>query len=167
MRLSYILSLLICLLISSCGTTNNSNISTEEEEVEIPEIEDAPKIVFLYFDIEKNADKKAKITLTKTQVVPGTIKENTIIYAPRQANNLLIQLLDDKQVIQEEMIIKNPLIQTIEQYGDEGEMNTQNNQLEKSQFYLRFNRKNNIKSIKILNIQPTEDLELYHENITI
>jgi hypothetical protein len=166
MRLSYLFLILGLLFISACGTTNNSNISMEEE-VETPEIEDVSKIVFLYFDIEKSGDKKTIITLTETQVVPGTIKENTIINAPRQTDNLLIQLLDDKKVVQEEMIIKNPLIQTIEQYGNEGEMNTQNNRLEKSQFYLRFNRKNNIKSIKILNILRSGDIELYQENITI
>lgn len=166
MRIQYILSILFPFFLISCGTTNDAIIN-EIEEVQLPDAALPSKIVFLYFDIEKNSENKELITLTNTQAVDGQLKENTIINAAKKEGNLILQVLDSEKKVVEEQIIENPLNKNIEQYNESGEANTHTVNLQKSQFYMRFNQQNNTKSIKILKISSAGEVEVFHQNITL
>ena len=166
MRITTLLYAILFTVLTSCGSTKDADILTEEE-VQIPGEATPSKIVFLYFDIVESVDGLDKITLTENQVVDGQLKENTILNAPRKAGNLILQITDNNGEIQEEQIIENPLNQNIEQYGESGEMNSQNVELEKSQFYMRFNQQKDSKSIVILKILPSKNVELFNQAINL
>lgn len=166
MQLKCLFFILLLTLFTSCGSNKNAAISAQEE-IEIPEVKETPKIVFLYFDIEKAKGENDKITLTETQIVEGKLKENTIINEPKNEGNLILQIIGNNGSVQEEQVIKNPLNQIIEQYGEKGEMNSENVKMDKNQFYMRFNQQKNSKSIKILKINPNQNTELYNQEINL
>lgn len=148
----------------SCGT-KPENFPKEEETnaVIVKEIQEK-NIVFLYFEITKEENNIEKITLTNSQIVAGSLKENTIAKKPKAEGNLMITLTDEKGTVVEERIIENPLNLTLEQYGDEG-MQTQQVQLEKGYFYVRYNQNTSIKSVKIQKIQQKNLILLFTQNL--
>lgn len=165
MQLKHLTITLLTMTLFSCGTTKDVEVSTEE--VQNPEEKEVSKIAFLYFDIEKSSGSNEKITLTQTQAVDGELKENTILNAPQKEGNLILQILDNQKRVLEEQIIENPLNQNIEQYNQSGVTSSQNVQLAESQFYMRFNYKKGMKSVKILKIQAPENIELSSHPINL
>lgn len=165
MRYKYLTIILFTLVFISCGTTKEVEVFTEDE-VKIPE-EDASKIVFLYFDIEKTSGNNESINLTETQLVDGKLKENTILNAPMKEGNLILQILDDKKRVLEEQIIENPLNQNIEQYNQSGVTSSQKVEQAESQFYMRFNYKKEMKTVKILKIKASENIEISSHPINL
>lgn len=166
MQIQHLKFLILILLFVSCGNTKDLEISPEKEVI-IPEEEETSKIVFLYFDIEKSGENMERITLTKTQVVDGELKENTIINEAPNEGNFILQILDTQKKVLEEQIIENPLNKNMEHYSQSGEPTSQNMKLNKGQFYMRFNKQKNMKSIKILRIQASEKSEIFSQPINL
>lgn len=157
------------LLLVGCKTLDesdkmDSNKSTDVRQ-EVEEID--PQIVFLYFEIEKRTAGNPHINLTQTQVTEGKLKENTIRHAPKANGNLILQLLDENNHIQVEQIIKNPLVKNIEQYSEDGEITLNRLELEHAQFFIRFNHKDVIQTLKIYSIQSGNPVEVYHKPLQL
>lgn len=160
---------IFALFLFGCKTQNKpSKVELHRSTDVRQEIEMAnPQIVFLYFDVEKKETDKMKIRLTQTQVSDGRMKENTIRQAPKIEGNLILHLLDDNNQVQVEQIIENPLFRTIEQYSEEGEITLKHLNLEKTQFFTRFNNKPTIKILKIYSIQPDGLVKVFDKPIQL
>lgn len=149
---------------TGCGTPKESNKDNTVQEA--PEM-DQNKIVFLYFNIEKDKHNKLTISLMETQVVEGSLKENTVKNAPSVEGNLIVQLMDDKQRVKEEQVIQDPLDREMEVYLKEDTLTKEVVSIEKGDFFIRFNRNENINSIKIFKIQSQGKIEVFNKPISI
>lgn len=125
------------------------------------------QIVFLYFEMERSGVDDMEISLLQTQISEGRMKENTIRQAPKVDGNLIVQLLDGDNHVQVEQVIEDPVFRTIEQYSEEGEIILNQLELEKAQFFIRFNHKGTIKTLKIYSIQSGHPVEVYYKPIQL
>lgn len=167
MRYYYLL--IIALFLFGCKTQNKSSevelnrLADVREDVEVAN----PQIVFLYFDIEEKGEDEIEIRLTQTQISDGRMKENTIRQASKINGNLILHLLDENDQVQVEQIIENPLFRTIEQYSEDGEISLNQLELDKTQFFIRFNNKDTIKTLKIYTIQAGSPVKIFDKPIQL
>lgn len=164
MRLLILTFSAVILFTTSCGTTQDTT-NNSIEEVDTPDIDISSNIVILNFDIIKSKNYKSEVSLTETEIIHGKLNESVIIYPPRELGKLVVHLLDDKQQIIEELVIKKPYLQIIEEYEIDSEMELQNDDIEKNKFSIRFNQNSEIKSIKIFKIEKKTTVQIFHELI--
>lgn len=81
--------------------------------------------------------------------------------------NLILHLLDENNQVQVEQIVVNPLFSTMEQYSEDGEITLNHLDLEKSQFFIRFNNKEAIITLKIYVIQSGRPVFVYDKPIQL
>lgn len=163
MRLNVLLFIGTLLIAMSCATTAPI-ATTEVEKVETPE-EFSSHIVIVDFDVIKSKNNKYEISYKKVQSIPGKLKESVIIYPPRELGKLVVHLLDDKDEIIEELVIKKPYLQIIEEYDRGGNTELKNDDVRKNQFSVRFNENNKVKAIKIFKIGTGNTVPIFHEAI--
>lgn len=165
----YFFSAIALFLLLGCKTIDKSDKMELKHSTDVREkVEVAnPQIVFLYFDIEEKGEDNIEIRLSQTQISEGRMKENTIRQAPKMDGNLILHLLDENNQVQVEQIIENPLFRTIEQYSEDGEISLNQLDLEKTQFFIRFNNKDTIKTLKIYSIQSGHPVVVYHKPIQL
>lgn len=156
-------------LFLGCKTMDSSADIEKQKPTDIREVEQImdSQIVFLYFEIESKKDGTMEIHLLESQVVDGRMKENTIRQAKKTEKNLLVQLLDEKNQVEVEQIIENPLFRTMEHYSEDGEITLNQSELDKTLFFIRFNHKNTIKTLRIYTIQYGVPVEVYHKPIQL
>lgn len=130
------------------------------------EVSDA-KIVFLYFEIEKKSAQATEVRLTDTQVVDGRMKERTIRNADKSDGNLVIHLIDENGKIEVEQILENPLTFTMEQYTEEGEIISSVLDLQKAEFFVRYNHKPSINRLKVYSIQTNSLVEIHNKALVL
>jgi hypothetical protein len=164
MRVLILLSISIGVFTTGCVTSQDTNTSSIEE-VETPDVDQSSKIVILNFDIIKSANAKSDVSLTTTEIIPGRLDKSVIIYPSRKLGKLIVHLLDDKQQIIEELVIKKPVLQIIDEYDRFGERELQNDEIEKNKFSVQFNKNSAIKSIKIFKIKDETTVEIFHEAV--
>lgn len=135
----------IFVCITSCNvqtaTLNNSASNTVEKPVE-------NKIIYLFFEIEKQDGSTEKVTLTETKSTQGFVKNGGIDNKPSIPGNLLISLLGNNGEVMEERIIEDPLNPVLEVYAEEG-LSKNKLKLQKAQFSVRFNQKGEISNVKV------------------
>ncbi|HLW14413.1 MAG TPA: hypothetical protein VKX30_02815 [Flavobacteriaceae bacterium] len=160
---------IIALSFLGCKTQNKPSEMELGQPTDVrKEVEVAnPEIVFLYFDIEEKGEEKIEIRLTQKQVSDGRMKKNTVRQASKTDGNLIVHLLDENNQVQVEQIVENPLFRTIEQYSEEGEITLSQLDLEKTQFFIRFNNKSTIKALKIYSIQSGRPVVVYNKPIQL
>ena len=160
--------LTIGFLLFGCKTVDNSGKTlANPKDIRLEKQDLNPKIVFLYFEMESRVENEIEIRLMQTQISEGRMKDNAIRQAPKVDGNLIVQLLDEKGQVQIEQIIENPLVSIIEQYSEDGEIISNHLEMEKTQFFTRFNYKDTIKTLKIYSIQSGYPIEVYHKPIQI
>lgn len=172
LRLKYklIFSLVgLIFLFSGCKNLNQ----LADNEIDVPtdmrqteEVSDA-KIVFLYFEIEKKSAQATEVRLTDTQVVDGRMKDRTIRNAYKSDGNLVVHLIDENGKIEVEQIIENPLTLTMEQYTEEGDIISSELDLQKAQFFIRYNHKSSINRLIVYSIQSNSLVELYNKALVL
>lgn len=160
---------IIALFLLGCKTQNKPSEMEVDKPTDVRQVAEVtnPQIVFLYFDIEEKGKNDLQIRLTQTQISEGRMKENTIRQAPRMDGNLILHLLDENNQVQVEKIIENPLFSTIEQYSEDGEISLNQLELEKTQFFIRFNNKDTIKTLKIYSIQAGSPVKIFDKPIQL
>ncbi len=135
----------IFVCITSCNvqtaTLNNSASNTVEKPVE-------NKIIYLFFEIEKQDGSTEKVILTETKSTQGFVKNGGIDNKPSIPGNLLISLLGNNGEVMEERIIEDPLNPVLEVYAEEG-LSKNKLKLQKAQFSVRFNQKGEISNVKV------------------
>ena len=140
-----LLLLAICVCINSCNvqtaTVNSSASNNAAKPVE-------NKIIYLFFEIEKQEGSTEKVTLTETKSTQGFVKNGAIDNKPAIPGNLLISLLGNNGEVMEERIIEDPLNPVLEVYAEEG-LSKNKLKLQKAQFSVRFNQKGEISTVKV------------------
>lgn len=160
--------LAISFLLLSCKAVDKSHkVTAIPKDMRHEKQEDNPQIAFLYFEIVNKGGNNLEIRLVDTQLSKGRMKENTVRQAPNVNGNLLVHLLDETDQVQIEQMVVNPLAKTIEQYSEDGEIISNYIELEEAQFFIRFNYKDTIKTLKIYSIQSGQPVEVYHNPIQL
>ncbi|WJJ97546.1 hypothetical protein [Algibacter luteus] len=151
----YKITILLLVLLPVFLGCKNSKQSFENQT----EIESTPKILFLNYVIEKTLDNKRKIEFINKKIVDGKLKN--IAFEPignAVDGDLIFSELDSKLKTINKILIKNPLVQTIEYVDDAKQFQTKTLDLDKSQFSIRLQLKNATKYITISNFAENEPL---------
>ena len=149
-KISPLLLMAISLFISSCNTQTASVSNSASSASPKP---GENKIIYLFFEIEKQEGATEKVTLTETKSTSGFVKNGAIDNKPLITGNLLISLLGNNGEVMEERIIEDPLNPVLEVYAEEGLSKNKLN-LQKAQFSIRFNQKGEITNVKVEKITP-------------
>jgi hypothetical protein len=136
------------------GCKNSKIIRSNQSD-----IQGNPKIIFLNYFIEKTPNNKRKIEFINKKIVDGTLKiilsepiENAVV------GDLILKELDSKLKTINKILIKNPLLKTIEYVDDTKQLQTKTIHLNKTQFSIRLQLKNNTKYITISNFAENDPL---------
>ncbi|RYM34208.1 hypothetical protein ERX46_09635 [Brumimicrobium glaciale] len=164
MRLANLLSIGLLLFTASCSSPQNT-ITYSVPDVEIPDEDLSTKIVVLNFEIVKSKNNKTEISLANTELIPGRLEESELIYPPRELGKLVVHLLDENNKIIEELVIKKPYLQIIEENDSGGKIELQNDDVKELPLSVRYNENSNIKSIQIFKIEDERTVEIFHEKI--
>ena len=144
---------MICLSFFS-GCKNSKSISENQSE-----IDGAPKILFLNYSIENTSSGNRVIQFINKKIVDGKLKpiqfdsvENGVV------GDLIFTELDKKSKMLNQILIKNPFAKTVEYVDDSKNFKTKTIKLDKTQFSIRLQLKNNTKHITISNFVGNEPL---------
>ncbi|GGG55545.1 hypothetical protein GCM10007332_16520 [Epilithonimonas arachidiradicis] len=108
-----------------------------------------PKMVYLFFEGEKTADGKEIITLVDKKVSDGFFKNEEFGTAKDITNTFYkIILFDRNNQVYKTAKIDNPFSPVFESYGQES-MEKQIGQLNKAEFFYRYNDYGNISKLEI------------------
>ncbi len=141
-------TLFYCLLISVFSCTNQlpnqAGIRNQNSNEEIK-----PKMVYLFFEVEKASDGKEVVKLMDKKVSDGFFKNEEFGTAKDITNsNYKIVLLDKNSKIYKTTIIDNPLSPVFESY-DKDSMEKQIGKLNKAEFFYRYNDNGNVAEMEI------------------
>ena len=142
-RLSLLLGTFLLL-----GACNSQKTSSTQSSAPAPTVVAKNSIIFLFFEIEKEADGLEKVKLTDTKIAEGFVKNASLENKAPNPGNLYISLLGNNGEVVEERIIEDPLNPLLEVYAEEGLSKNKLN-LKKAHFSLRFNQKGEISSVKV------------------
>ncbi len=145
-------SLLNCLLISVFSCTNQlpnqAGIRNQNNTQETK-----PKMVYLFFEVERASDGKEIVKLTDKKVSDGFFKNEEFGTAKDITNsNYKIVLLDKNNKIYKTSIIDDPLSPVFESY-DKDSMEKQIGKLDKAEFFYRYNDNGNVAEMEIHKIE--------------
>lgn len=150
MIISKSINILFCsIFILMLGCTNQSRLNPSSNENENIIEKPKPKIVYLFFEVEKSADGKDIIQLTDKKVSEGFFKNEDFGMAKDINNSFYkIVLFDKNDQIFKTSIIDNPLSPVFESYT-ENSMEKQIGKLSKAEFFYRYNDSGNISKLEI------------------
>ncbi|SDG61743.1 hypothetical protein SAMN05421825_3705 [Epilithonimonas hungarica] len=145
-------TLFCCLLISifSCTNqlTNQFGIRNQNDTKEAE-----PKMVYLFFEVEKASDGKEVIKLMERKESDGFFKNEEFGTAKDITNsNYKIVLLDKNNKICKTSIIDNPLSPVFESY-DKDSIEKQIGKLDKAEFFYRYNDNGNVAEMEIHKVE--------------
>lgn len=145
-------TLFCCLLISIFSCTNQlPNQFGIRNQNDIKEAE--PKMVYLFFEVEKASDGKEVIKLMERKESDGFFKNEEFGTAKDITNsNYKIVLLDKNNKIYKTSIIDNPLSPVFESY-DKDSMEKQIGKLDKAEFFYRYNDNGNVAEMEIHKVE--------------
>ncbi|MDG1728752.1 MAG: hypothetical protein P8K68_03265 [Algibacter sp.] len=148
-----VLLLIVCLSFFS-GCKNSKSVFENQSE-----IVGTPKVLFLNYNIEKTLNGKRTIQFINKKIVDGKLKqikfesiENGVI------GDLIFTELDKKSKMLNQILIKNPLVKSIEYVDDSKNFKTETIKTDKTQFSIRLQLKSNTKYITISNFAENDPL---------
>ncbi len=134
------------ILIMSC---TNQSIVRSDPEMDKKNEKPQPKMVYLFFEGEKTSDGKEIITLIDKKVSDGFFKNEEFGTAKDITNTFYkIILFDRNNQVYKTTNIDNPFSPVFESYGKES-MEKQIGQLNKAEFFYRYNDYGNISKLEI------------------
>lgn len=134
------------ILIMSC---TNQSIVRSDPEMDKKNEKPQSKMVYLFFEGEKTADGKEIITLIDKKVSDGFFKNEEFGTAKDITNTFYkIVLFDRNNQVYKTANIDNPFSPVFESYGQES-MEKQIGQLNKAEFFYRYNDYGNISKLEI------------------
>ena len=148
------LLVLICLSLFS-GCKNSKPVYTNQSE-----IESSPKIIFLNYSIEKALNEKRIIEFISKKVVDGKLKKNTSQQSIENGveGDLICAQLDEKSKMLNQILIKNPLIKSIEYLDASKNFKTEAIKSDKVQFSIRLQLRSDAKYLIISNFAENNPL---------
>ena len=134
------------MLVMACTNQSAVRSSSENETgIENPK----PKMVYMFFEVEKSAEGKDIVLLIDKKVAEGFFKNEDFGTAKEVTNSFYkIILFDKNDQIVKTSIIDNPLSPVFESYS-EGSMEKQIGKLSKAEFFYRYNDSGNISKLEI------------------
>ncbi|MFV9550072.1 hypothetical protein [Algibacter sp. PT7-4] len=145
-----LLSFILVFLFMSCKSYKNSTNNS---------IANTPKIIFLNYNISKNLNGTTTITFINKKIVEGKLKRNDLERLENGVEgDLVFSELNSKSKIINQLLIKNPLIKNIEFVNESRKFQTQVIKLDKTQFSIRLQLKNDTKFITISNFATNNTL---------
>ena len=148
------LLVLICFILFS-GCKSSKNIFVNQSE-----IKSSSKIIFLNYSIEKGLNQNRTIQFINKKVVDGKLKKNTSqqsIENGIQGDLICVQLNKKFQVLHQ-ILIKNPLVRSVEYIDESNNLQTKIIKPDKTQFSIRLQLKSNTKYITISNFAKNKPL---------
>ncbi|WP_298555436.1 hypothetical protein [uncultured Algibacter sp.] len=146
---------MICLSFFS-GCKNSKTISENQSK---KEIQTTPKILFLNYSIEKTSNVKRSIQFINKKIVEGKLKPNRLDSLENGIKgDLIFTELDKKSKVLNQILIKNPLIRTVEYLDDSKQFQTKIIKSDKTQFSVRLQLKSDTKYITISNFAKNDPL---------
>jgi hypothetical protein len=159
-------ALLLLLFIVSCHTGTIVNNASPQAALPKETVDpQASKILFLFFEVEKDTAGKENIRLTDKRIVEGRVKREALGEVERIEGNYVISLLDDTGKSVKQIILENPLTPTLESFGEgiEDGISKHKMNYDKAEFSIRINYIPGITQIKIDKItreSSTEQLQI-------
>lgn len=149
MTINKIIKILFCsILISILGCTTQSRDASSAGHGN-PIIKSNPKMVYLFFEVEKSAEGKDIVLLTDKKISDGFFKNEDFGSAKDiTASYYKIVLIDKENKVFKTSIIDNPLSPVFETYT-ENSMEKQIGNLSKAEFFYRYNDVGNISKLEI------------------
>ncbi|SFC82789.1 hypothetical protein [Algibacter pectinivorans] len=145
-----LLSFILVFLFVSCKSHKNSTYNS---------IDNTPKILFLNYSIIESSNGARTIQFNNKKIVNGKIKRNDLeLLENGVEGDLIFTELNSKSKIINQMLIKNPLIKNIEFVNESKKFQTQVVKLDKTQFSIRLQLKNETKLITISNFATNNTL---------
>ena len=133
-------------LLAGCTAPTTGRTATENKD---NRQKPNPKMVYLFFEVEKSEDGKDMVKLTNKKVLDGFFKNEDFGAAKDMTNSFYkIILFDAKDQIYKTSHIDNPLSPVFESYG-ENSMEKQIGKLTKGEFFYRYNDYGNISKLEI------------------
>lgn len=123
------------------------------------EIENSSKILFLNYNIELTSSGHRTIQFINKKIVDGKLKSNpyqTIDHGI--TGDLIFTEFDKKSKVLNKLLIKNPLVRTVEYLDDSKRFQTKIIKSDETQFSIRLQLKNSTKYITISNFADNEPL---------
>lgn len=153
-------TLFYCLLFSVIGCTNQlPNQAGTRNQNGNEEIK--PKMVYLFFEVEKASDGKEIVKLMDKKVSEGFFKNEEFGTAKDITNsNYKIVLLDRNNKIYKTSIIDNPLSPVFESY-DKDSMEKQIGKLDKAEFFYRYNDNGNVAEMEIHKVESNNSTLIF------
>lgn len=125
-----------------------------------PAITDQEKrIVYLFFEIQKDTNGPETVKLTDTKITPGTFKNASLENKEKIAGNIAVTFLSQDGNIISERIIEDPLNPMMETYT-QGGLGREKLNLQKAEFSIRFNQTGNISAVQLEKITPNSKTQL-------
>lgn len=161
-----IISVLLFSMLSCKPTHSEGSIQANDTPIKEAAHDVKPRILFLYFEVEKTADNGEKIELIQVQPVEGKMKKHAIRPVEKAEGNYIIRLLEDEKIVNEQ-VLKNPLVKEMEHYsgGDEVIMNIV--ELDKAPFFARFNWDRSVNTVKVYKLASNREIELFSQEIKL
>lgn len=151
-------ALLLLALLISCKPQNTFTADTILPDTRVSPV--TSKIVFLFFEIQKNEAGKEIITHTGTTTAEGVAKEKTIENQTPKSGNIVISFLKANGDVLSQRILEDPLNPEVETYSPDG-LNREKLKLNKAEFSIRFNQAGDIATVRLEKITPTAKTHLY------
>lgn len=153
--------LFFSLLIMTMACTNQSAIRSSAENES--GIEDSkPKMVYLFFEVEKSTEGKEIVLLVDKKNSEGFFKNEDFGTAKDVTNSFYkIILFDKDDKIFKTSIIDNPLAPVFESYT-KNSMEKQIGNLSKAEFFYRYNDSGNISKLEIYKSENNKSILIFN-----
>ena len=148
-------SLLLFVYLSFLFGCKNSKVISGSQS----EIQGAPKILFINYNIEKTPNGKRTIQFINKKIVEGKLKPISLESIQNGTiGDLIFTEFDKKSKTINQILIKNPLLKTVEYVDESKSFKTKSIKLDKTHFSLRLQLKSNTKYITISNFAKNDTL---------
>ena len=141
-----------------------SQFKSQSQNVQKIGVQSENQIYYLFFKINKNDSGLEKISLVENKIVKGKMKSKPVFSENEVKNgDLLITVTNGrgKEIIKQN--IEDPLNPELESFGDKIERHQLN--LKESEFSIRFQYSEEIKSVKIEKITDSKRQLLFTKNL--
>lgn len=142
--------------------TGFSQVEEEVERIEGINQSTTEQVHVLDLEITKRKNRQEEIEIIKTSSHAGHLDKSKLIYPPRKVGKIVVHFLDSKHELIEEIVVKEPYLQTLKKYDEGEDVNTNDDAVETEKISIHFNENPRIKSMKIFKLKNENMVEIFH-----
>lgn len=139
-----------------------SQVEEKVESIDVVDQSVAKQVHVLDLEITKYKNRQEEIEIIKTSSHAGHLDESKLIYPPRKVGKIVVHFLDSKHELIEEIVVKEPYLQTLKKYDEGEDVNTNDDAVETEKISIHFNENPRIKSMKIFKLKNENMVEIFH-----